>query len=78
MNKIINYMLNITLLFFGLGRPVSKVERARPTQASSYTPGLMSMTQQLVGLIDSIFSLKVFENPDEQHGVPHRQCRECC
>ena len=56
-------MLNITQLLFWLGRPVSKVERARPTQASSYTPGLMSMTQQLVGLIASIFSLKLFENP---------------
>ena len=32
-------MLNITQLLFWLGRPVSKVERASPTQASSYTPG---------------------------------------
>ena len=41
-------MLNITLLLFWLGRPVSKVERPRPTQASSYAPGLIRMTQQLL------------------------------
>ena len=41
-------MLNITRLLFWLGRPVSKVEWPRPTQASSYAPGLIRMTQQLL------------------------------
>ena len=55
-------MLNITRLLFWLGTPVSKVEWPRPTQASSYAPGLISMTQQLLALIPFSEKIKALKN----------------
>ena len=64
-------MLNITLLLFWLGRPASKVEMPRPTQASSYAPGLISMTQQLLAPNTYYEKIEIFKNMGPGNSILH-------